>query len=184
MHIAILKHAKKPCWSLRAPQQQSVTAAAPVLYPAVLSACFPWHSATPLAPRGSPDTSPCVPAPSSPAAALSCARTSLHTSLLTWSIPCFPTSCFHPLPRDLTACFQPLPPIPWPLPSPDWVFSSRSQTNLKNFLLSGCFCNVQCSDGFKCIKITGFSSLGWKCDCIPSPLCRGAIAGVRADPNN
>lgn len=147
MHIAILKHAKKP--TLLEPEHHNSRVTQQLPLCCALQRSLPAPPGT-VQPSwlllGSRNTSPCAPAPSSAAAVLSC-RTSLHTSLLTWSTPCCPTSCFQPLPRDLTACFQPLRPIPWPLPSSDWVFSSRSQTNLKSFLLSGCFCN-----GFKCIK--------------------------------
>ena len=95
---------------------------------------------------------------------LNCKRRSLNT-LYSWpeislAIPLL--ASHSPLHRDLPAYFQPPPPIPWPLPSPGWVFSSRSQTNLKSFLVSGCIWNAQCSDGFKCIEINGFSSsLAW-----------------------
>lgn len=75
-----------------------------------------------------------------------------YTSFLTWSIHCYPPVCR---------------PASVPYPSlhhhhPGWVFSSRSQTNLKSFLISGCIWITQCSDGFKCVKINGvLSSLAW-----------------------
>lgn len=66
---------------------------------------------------------------------LNCKRRSLNR-LHSWPGVSFPVPLFasHSPPCwDLPAYSQPPPPIPWPLPSPGWVFSSRSQTNLKSF---------------------------------------------------
>lgn len=187
MCIAVLKHAKKKLLGVEsssrlwtngtttAVKTQAASARHPATHLASPSKCSralpsPWSSvAVPTSsalcyPRlGLTERLPVEPCPDpavlSAILVLSCKRRALST-LHSWPevSVAIPLSASHPFPRDLPAYFQPLPPIPWPLPSPCWVSSSRSQTHLKSFLVSGCFCNVQCSDGFKYIEINGFLS--------------------------
>lgn len=184
MHIAILKHAKKP--TLLEPEHHNSRVTQQLPLCCALQRSLPAPPGT-VQPSwlllGSQNTSRVF----LPQAVLQqCWAAGHHCTL-----PCWPEA---PLAVPLLVS-SPSPEIWLPvsnlcIPSldlcpPQTEFSqAEAKQTLKAFSSLAAFAMFNVQMALNVSKITGFSSLGWKCDCIPSLLCRGAIAGVRADPNN